>query len=127
MRRLIWLLGLLSIAAIVALVVYPRSFSNLSSREDSSKTAAVIKESDKSSGRTSTPASGPIEHAPPQEPAWLAEARNDPDPRVRLNAIETWARNPGESLDPVTHALVDPDESVRARAQELFEEALARR
>jgi hypothetical protein len=62
-----------------------------------------------------------------EEPAWLTEALKDPDPRVRLNAIEAWARNPGASLDPVTHALVDPDESVRTRAQELLEEALARR
>jgi len=59
-----------------------------------------------------------------EEPAWLTEARNDPDPHVRLQAIETWAINPGDSLDPVTYALVDPDETIRARAQELFEEAL---
>lgn len=57
---------------------------------------------------------------------WLEAALKDPDPRVRLHAIETWAKNPGNTLDPVTHGLVDPDESVRARAQELFEEALAR-
>ena len=29
-------------------------------------------------------------------------------------------------MDPLTHALVDADEQVRARAQELWEEALAR-
>lgn len=63
----------------------------------------------------------------PRAPAWLAAAREDPDPNVRLHALETWAENPGESLDPVTYALVDPDESVRARAQELFEQELARR
>ena len=34
--------------------------------------------------------------------------------------------HPGESLDPVTYALVDPDESVRARAQELLEQRLNR-
>lgn len=56
----------------------------------------------------------------------LDPAREDPDPRVRLHAIETWAAKPGKALDPVTYALVDPDESVRARAQELFEEALER-
>jgi hypothetical protein len=59
--------------------------------------------------------------------AWLAAAREDPDPNVRRHALETWAQHPGESLDPVTYALVDPDETVRARAQELVEEALARR
>jgi hypothetical protein len=31
------------------------------------------------------------------------------------------------SLDPATYALVDPDEAVRARAQELFEQELDRR
>jgi len=56
----------------------------------------------------------------------LADAGTDPDPEARLTALEAWARDPGESLDPVTSALVDPDERVRARAQELFEEALAR-
>jgi len=59
--------------------------------------------------------------------SWLDAAREDPDPRVRLHAIETWAIKPGKSLDPVTYALVDPDETVRARAQQLFEEALERR
>jgi hypothetical protein len=59
-------------------------------------------------------------------PDWLGAAREDPDPRVRLHAIETWAVNPGNTFDPVTHALIDPDETVRARAQELFEEALER-
>src|SRR5688572_7248484 len=58
--------------------------------------------------------------------AWLDAAREDPDPRVRLHAIETWAIKPGKSLDPVTYALADPDETVRARAQELFEDALER-
>ena len=59
-------------------------------------------------------------------PAWLAAAREDPDPNVRMHALEAWAQHPGESLDPATYALVDPDETVRARAQELVEEALAR-
>jgi hypothetical protein len=49
------------------------------------------------------------------------------EPVIRLYALEAWALDPGERLDPVTYALVDPDESVRARAQELLEEALARR
>jgi hypothetical protein len=62
-----------------------------------------------------------------ETPSWLDAAREDPDPRVRLHAIETWAIKPGKTLDPVTYALVDPDETVRARAQELFEEALERR
>jgi hypothetical protein len=61
------------------------------------------------------------------DPAWLAAAREDSDPNVRLHALNAWAQHPGESLDPATYALVDPDEAVRARAQELVEEQLARR
>lgn len=61
------------------------------------------------------------------QPAWLAELLSDPDPQVRLQGLDAWKRHPGETLDAVTYALVDPDESVRDRAQSLFEEALARR
>ena len=61
------------------------------------------------------------------DPALLDEALRDPDPNVRIHALETWAQHPGVSLDPVTYALVDPDESVRARAQELFEQELTQR
>ncbi len=60
-------------------------------------------------------------------PPWLAELFHDPDPNVRAQALDAWARQPGASLDPVTYALVDPDESVRVRAQEVFEQDLARR
>ena len=59
--------------------------------------------------------------------AWLAAARGDPDPNVRLHALNTWAQHPDESLDPATYALVDSNETVRTRAQELVEEQLARR
>jgi hypothetical protein len=68
----------------------------------------------------------PVRDIRTEDPAWLIEARNDPDPIVRLIALELWANDPGEDLDPFTYALVDPDESVRVRAQELFEDALAR-
>jgi len=66
---------------------------------------------------------------PSQTPddAWLAAAREDPDPSVRMHALEAWAQHPGESLDQATYALVDSDERVRARAKELLEEQLARR
>lgn len=59
--------------------------------------------------------------------SWQAAAGEDPDPRVRLHAIETWSQKPGDTLDPVTHAMLDPDESVRTRAQQLFEDALGRK
>ena len=57
----------------------------------------------------------------------LTAAHDAPPPAARLQAIEDWSRSSRESLDPVSYALVDPDESVRARAQELWEEALQRR
>jgi len=60
-------------------------------------------------------------------PPWLAELLHTSDPNVRIEALDARAQHPGASLDPVTYALVDPDESVRARAQELLEQELARR
>jgi len=74
-----------------------------------------------------TPRQPPTDAADAPSPPWLAELLNAPDPEVRLQGLEAWARQPGDSLDPATYALVDPDESVRARAQELFEQALDRR
>jgi hypothetical protein len=55
---------------------------------------------------------------------WYAEARESPEVMVRLQALEFWAQQPKEALDPVTFALVDEDESVRARAQDLWEQRL---
>ena len=131
MRRLIWLLGLLSVAAIVALVVYNRSLSSLSriggqpegDSPPSGRRVSPFAPAKNSQSPKRLP--GPVSSL--EEPAWLTAALRDPDPRVRIQALETWAQHPADSLDPVTYALVDPDESVRARAQELFEEALARR
>jgi hypothetical protein len=57
---------------------------------------------------------------------WFAEVREHPDVTVRLQALEVWVQQPGDALDPVTYALVDGDESVRARAQELWEQQLTR-
>jgi hypothetical protein len=61
--------------------------------------------------------------------AWYAAARDDPNPKPRLQLVESWAQQarPDSSLDLLTNALVDPDETVRARAQELMEQALAAR
>jgi hypothetical protein len=56
-----------------------------------------------------------------------AEAPSDPDPERRLRAIEARANDPGADLDVLTYALVDPDEQVRARGQELFEAQLVGR
>lgn len=65
----------------------------------------------------STPAAAP----------WPPAEMLDPDPRIRRFALEQWARSPTESLDVVAAALVDPEESIRERAEQVFEEALARR
>jgi hypothetical protein len=51
----------------------------------------------------------------------------DPDPRSRRFALEQWAREPTESLDVMAAALVDPDESIRERAEQVFEAALLAR
>jgi hypothetical protein len=58
---------------------------------------------------------------------WLAELLHAPNANVRVQGLDAWARQPTASLDPVTYALVDPDESVRMRAQEVLEQELARR
>ena len=51
---------------------------------------------------------------------WYAALRDSPDRTVRLQALDHWAQQPGASLDPLTYALVDGDEDVRARAQDLY-------
>mgnify|MGYP001563560496 FL=1 len=55
---------------------------------------------------------------------WYAEMRESPDVTARLQALEVWAQQPKEGLDPVGFALVDEDDSVRTRAQELWEQQL---
>ena len=57
---------------------------------------------------------------------WFEEVRENPDVTVRLQALELWAEQPGEDMDPLTYALVDEDEEVRARAEELWEQQLTR-
>jgi hypothetical protein len=84
--------------------------------------------------KTSRPERLPVARAPPigqdrtEDPSsWLAELLHAPDPNVRIQGLDAWAHKPTVSLDPVTNALVDPDESVRTRAQEVLEQELARR
>ena len=57
---------------------------------------------------------------------WYAALRESPDVGVRLQALDQWAQQPGALLDPVTYALVDGDEAVRARAQDLYTQQLTR-
>ena len=56
---------------------------------------------------------------------WFAEMRESPDATVRLQALELWAQQPSDALDPETYALLDDeDEQVRARVEELWEQQL---
>lgn len=57
---------------------------------------------------------------------WYATARESSDVSVRLQALETWAQQPSDQIDPVTYGLVDQDDSMRQRAQELYEQQLTR-
>jgi len=106
-----------------------------SSRPSAARAAAADSLSNRSEAlsggtvsRNLSPATAPAVQPPAEDrPPWLAELFNSPNPNVRIQGLDAWARRPGASLDPVTYALVDPDESVRARAQELFEQELARR
>ena len=56
---------------------------------------------------------------------WYAEVREHPDATVRLQALELWAQQPGDAIDPVIDALIRFDEQVQARAEALWEQALA--
>ncbi|WP_053378804.1 HEAT repeat domain-containing protein [Nitrospira moscoviensis] len=54
---------------------------------------------------------------------WMAQALASPDVQVRLNALETWAREGERSaVDPLMLALNDPDTRVRERAMQLIEQ-----
>ena len=57
---------------------------------------------------------------------WFTELRESPDAMVRLQALALWAQQPGTGIDPLPYALVDEDEDVRARAEALWEQQLAR-
>ena len=57
-------------------------------------------------------------------PEWTAALQHQ-NKEVRREALQQWAgQGAATPLDPLTHALVDPDESVRAKAQELVEQVL---
>src|SRR3990172_4093840 len=124
-RQLTYALGLLALAVWVSLASGWRSPSDRSSAGKPVQTVAVEKPSRSPStpvGGHVTPYAGSAESDLPHGPA---AARNSSGPRVRIDAIETWAQRRGDKLDPATYALVDPDESVRARAEELWEHLLA--
>jgi len=55
---------------------------------------------------------------------WYAEMREAPEVGLRLHALDVWAEHPNDGINPLTYALVDADESVRTRAQELYSQYL---
>src|SRR5712692_7933287 len=125
-RQLTYVLGVIALTVVVVnLFNVVRWLPDHSSARKSAEITGQKKPSGTSptsAGRWASPYRGNETDLPPG----LAAALNDADPRVRIRALETWAQRPGEDLNPVTYALVDPDESVRARAQELLEAVLAR-
>lgn len=138
MGHLIHRLGLIALATVVALYGCDRSSPDRLGRAISPEkkissprrlTANTTTDARRSPRRSVL--NNSYEQHPAEEPPWLTAEFNDPDPGIRLQAMEAWAKEPPnesqETLDPLTYALVDPEESVRLRAQELLEEELARR
>jgi hypothetical protein len=125
-RQLTYVLGVIALVVVVNLFSGGRWLPDRSRAGKFAETARVGRTFARDSPNTGTRA-GQYTGLETDLPTWLPDALSHPDPRVRIRALETWAQHPGETLDPVTYALVDPDESVRARAQELLEVVLARR
>lgn len=76
------------------------------------------------------PPTAVVDPLQPDEAATTAYAamRDNGNPRPRLQLIDAWAREapPAARLDLLSQAMVDPDESVRSRAQELFDRRIHR-
>jgi hypothetical protein len=123
MRHLIHRLGLLALTVVVSLYGCGGSSPERSGRATSPE--KKTSESRRAPENTSTDAWRSLlsnsERPSMEEPAGLTTARDDTDLSVQLQALETWGRDPEKMLDSLTHALVNPDEKVRARAQELLE------
>ena len=61
-------------------------------------------------------------------PELMAQKLNSPNARVRLRALEAWAREaPPGAVDPFILAFEDKNERVRALAQQLIEQDWARK
>ena len=61
-------------------------------------------------------------------PERMVQKLNSPNVRVRLRALEAWAKEaPSGAVDPYILAFEDKDERVRARAQQLLEQDWARK
>jgi len=55
---------------------------------------------------------------------WYEAVRESPDVDVRMQAVELWAQQPSHMRDQLASALLDEDEAVRERAEELYEQQL---
>ncbi|MEY4527296.1 MAG: hypothetical protein RL768_1015 [Nitrospirota bacterium] len=70
----------------------------------------------------------PADDFPPQPdtlvlPVWMAQALDAPDVRVRLQALDKWAKlGTQASLDPLVVALDDENDDVRNKAMEIIEQ-----
>lgn len=70
----------------------------------------------------------PPDDFPPQPdtlvlPVWMAQALDAPDVRVRLQALEKWAKLGTQApLDPLVVALDDENDDVRNKAMEIIEQ-----
>jgi hypothetical protein len=113
-------LGLLALAVVVSLYGCGGSSSDISGDRSGRATSPETVALRRAPANTTTDAHRSMlnenERHPTEEPAWLTAECDDPDPSVRLQAIEAWAREPEETLDPLIYALVHPDETVRASA-----------
>jgi hypothetical protein len=58
-------------------------------------------------------------------PEWMQSALKDPDPQVRLKALEKWIEQNQNGVGPAMLVINDPDERVRAKAMQIIERAWA--
>ena|SRR5215831_2881877 len=58
-------------------------------------------------------------------PDWMQSALKDPNPDVRLKALEKWIEAKQSGVGPAMLVIDDPDQRVRAKALQLIERAWA--
>ncbi len=54
-------------------------------------------------------------------PDWMQSALQDPNPEVRLNALEEWIEQHQIDVDLAMLVINDPDERIRAKAMQVIE------
>ena len=105
-------LGLLALAAVVSLYGCGGSSSDISGdrsgRATSPETVALRRAPENTSTDARRSVLNESERHPTEEPAWLIAECDDPDPSVRLQAIEAWVREPEEMDQMPRHAVPRP-------------------